>query len=122
VANPSGATSSHSNPSGEGKLFGQPKTLNDDYDAISSVRKSKMISPSLVGGGGVVLEKAEIGSFSNPGDCRSASCHFRTVREKSLCISFSFDPATLKCSNCPGRGPHGMEEGEWDRNGGGGGG
>jgi hypothetical protein len=59
-----------------------------------------------------------MGTFANPDDERAGSCHFRSIREKNMNISFSFDPKNLKCSNCPGRGPHGMGVGT----GGGGGG
>ncbi len=35
-----------------------------------------------------------------------AICHFMTLVEKKQNISFSFDPKTLICSSCSGRGGH----------------
>jgi hypothetical protein len=61
--------------------------------------------------GGVYQEKISIGSFANKGDNRSMNCHFRSLMDRKLNMSFSFDPHSLLCSNCPTRGGHPVGEG-----------
>ena len=120
VSNPSGDTSIFTaNPSGAGKLHGQSNAVNGAYKAVATLRQSSRANRSLgVGeypGGGTVIEKISIGSFANKGDNRTELCHFRTRPERKQNSSFSFDPKTLLCSNCPSRGGHRIDGGGEER-------
>jgi hypothetical protein len=132
-ANPSGAPGSSQNAgpnsssglasppansrSADGLLFGQSEKTNGAYKAVFSTRQSLRVNPIMDEAGGVYQEKISIGSFANKGDNRSMNCHFRSLMDRKLNMSFSFDPHSLLCSNCPTRGGHPVGEG-----GGGGGG
>jgi len=116
VSNPSGDTSIFTaNPSGVGKLHGQSNAVNGAYKAVATLRQSSRANRSLgVGenpGGGMVIEKISIGSFANKDDKRTELCHFRTRPERKQNSSFSFDPKSLLCSNCPSRGGHRIDGG-----------
>jgi hypothetical protein len=116
-ANPSGASSSSaifvSNPIGSGSnrngdpaLKGQPETVNRAYRAVSALRQSTKSNPSMSSEGGLVIEKKKVGAFESKIDGGAAICHFRSLMDKKQNICFSFNPATLKCNACPGRGEH----------------
>jgi hypothetical protein len=120
VSNPSGDTSIFTaNPSGVGKLHGQSNAVNGAYKAVATLRQSSRANRSLgVGeypGGGMVIEKISIGSFANKDDNRTELCHFRTRPERKQNSSFSFDPKSLLCSNCPSRGGHRIDGGGEER-------
>ena len=118
-AYPSGASGSSgdSYPCGESKLFGQNNDINRAYDAVVSFRKSSRSNLSLNEGGGKTIEQKTVGSFDVKDDHRSAIAHYRCMVDRKLNLSFSFDPKTLICSNCPARAGHSVLGG-----GGGGGG
>ena len=89
-----------------GKLAGQTDSVISSYNAVAALRKVDRTNPSLSGGGKPKAETSQIGSFKTRGDGRLAICHFMTLVEKKQNISFSFDPKTLICSSCSGRGGH----------------
>jgi hypothetical protein len=60
---------------------------------------------------GVAQEKISIGTFANKGDNRASLCYFRSLMDRKQNMSFSFDPQSLLCSNCPARGGHDVGEG-----------
>jgi hypothetical protein len=87
-----------------GKLAGQTDSVISSYNAVAALRKVDRVNPSLSGGGRPKVESSQIGSFKTIGDGRLAVSHFMTIVEKKQNISFSFDPKTLICSSCSGRG------------------
>jgi len=89
-----------------GKLAGQTDSVISSYNAVSALRKVDRVNPSLSGVGRAKVESSQIGSFKTTGDGRLAVSHFMTIVEKKQNISFSFDPKTLICSSCSGRGGH----------------
>ena len=104
----SGEKDSPSYPSGEGSLFGQNSSVNGAYKAVFALRQSIRTNPSLDQQGGVKQETVSVGSFANGGDNRSTLCHFCSRVDRKQNLSFSFDPRSLMCSNCPSRGGHGV--------------
>jgi hypothetical protein len=64
---------------------------------------------SVGGGGGPEIAGTLVGSFSE-GDKNGkiGLCHVRSVLGKKQNMSFSFDPASMSCKNCPGRGEHSL--------------
>jgi len=110
VHNPS---SSGSNHSGEPALPGQSETVNRAYKAVSALRQSTRTNPSMGPEGGVAIAKKKVGSFENKNDGRSSLCCFRALMDRKQNLCFSFDPATLKCTACPGRGEHEVGGGGW---------
>ena len=70
-----------------------------------------LVNPCVVGGG-LSPEKGDVGSFASADDNRSAFCHFRSVIERKVNMSFSFDPKTLLCGSCVGKGEHSVTGGE----------
>jgi hypothetical protein len=95
-----------------GKLAGQTDSIIGSYNAVAALRKVDRSNPSLSEGGKQKHESSQIGSFKTKGDGRLAICHFMTLVEKKQNISFSFDPKTLICSSCSGRGGGGTRWGE----------
>jgi hypothetical protein len=89
-----------------GKLAGQTDSVISSYNAVAALRKVERVNPSLSGGGRPKIETSQIGSFKTNGDGRLGVSHFLTIVEKKQNISFSFDPKTLICSSCSGRGGH----------------
>ena len=87
-----------------GKLAGQTDSVISSYNAVAALRKVERVNPSLSGGGRPKIETSQIGSFKTNGDGRLGVSHFLTIVEKKQNISFSFDPKTLICSSCSGRG------------------
>jgi hypothetical protein len=71
-----------------------------------------MTNPSIMSGGRVERKNGQLGSFSIIGDRRPAICHFWSIIEKKQNVSTSFDPKSLSCNSCPGRGPHPVVGGE----------
>jgi hypothetical protein len=102
----SGTTDTPRYPCGEGSLFGQNSSVNGAYKAVFALRQSIRTNPSLDEQGGVKQETVSVGSFANGGDNRSSLCHFRSRVDRKQNLSFSFDPCSLLCSNCPSRGGH----------------
>ena len=95
-----------SNPSGEGRLFGQNDEINGAYKSVVALRKGARMEQILKTGGGGKSSLVQVGEFSNKDDNRSSLCHFRTVLERKQNFSFSFDPKSMKCTNCLDRGEH----------------
>jgi hypothetical protein len=84
LPNPCGGSTVSPNPSGGDTLFGHSK---EDIGAY----------------------KAFVGSFSEGKNCEKlANCHLRSVPGKKLNYCFSFDPVTMSCKSCPGRGEHSL--------------
>jgi hypothetical protein len=103
-ANPRDAPSFPTNLNSVGKLAGQTDSIVGSYNAVAALGKVDRSNPSLSGGGKPKTETSQIGSFKTRGDGRLAVSHFMTLVEKKQNISFSFDPKTLICSSCSGRG------------------
>ena len=83
------------------------KLTSGTYESVHLNRKKAKVNPCLRGGvGGVDTERADIGSFAVPGDARIEKCQTRFLFEKKQNISFSFDPVTMMCYGCGGRGAH----------------
>ncbi len=60
-----------------------------------------------VGGGGPQNVSSFVGSFSEGKKTEQIGlCHLRSVLGKKQNVSFSFDPVSMKCTACPGRGEH----------------
>jgi hypothetical protein len=106
AANLSGAVQEPSNRNGDGYLEGQDDSVNSRYKFVNALKAGTRSNPSFSQGGGGVKEKTTIGSFTSRNDCRSELAHFRSVVESKLNLSFSFDPKSMLCSNCMGRGAH----------------
>jgi hypothetical protein len=102
----SGSGSTSANPRGADGLFGQTDKTNGAYKAVFATRQSCRTNPVMDDVGGVAQEKISVGTFANKGDNRSSLCHFRFLMDRKQNMSFSFDPQTLQCSNCPARGSH----------------
>jgi hypothetical protein len=102
--NPSDVPVFPTNFNSVGKLVGQTDSIIGSYNAVAALRKVDRTNPSLSEGGRQKPESSQIGSFKTKGDGRLAICHFMTLVEKKQNISFSFDPKTLICSSCSGRG------------------
>jgi hypothetical protein len=100
----SGSGSTSANPRGADGLFGQSEKTNGAYKAVFATRQSLRTNPVMNEAGGVAQEKISVGTFANRGDNRSSICHFRSLMDRKQNMSFSFDPQTLLCSNCPARG------------------
>ena len=93
--------------------------VGSKYSAIEKFRSGKMCFPDLMGGECTV---SRVGTFRNEGDSR-----IRFAKERNDIVgmtnqSFSFDPETLTCSNCPvahpvlkARMPHKVDDTEDDR-------
>ena len=71
--------------------------------AIFKAKSHSLKAPNL--NGQEALSAKNYGSFYNPGDYRIEKCNISSSFEKSLNASYSFDPASMKCSQCL-NGPH----------------
>jgi len=88
-----------------GADIGAAKKLDGGvYSAVAARRKNARISPNLRGG--FDTDKSDIGSFSIPGDKRVDNCQTRFLIDKGQNMSFSFDPDSMLCFTCSGRGSH----------------
>jgi len=105
------ASSSANSRSADELLFGQSEKTNGAYKAVFATRQSLRVNPDMDEAGGMYQEKVSIGSFANKGDNRAGICHFRSLMDRKLNMSFSFDPHSMLCSNCPTRGGHPVGEG-----------
>jgi len=105
-SNPRGDGQGPSNPRGDGHLEGQDAIVNENYRSVYALRAGTRTNPSFNRGGGLLNEKNRAGSFSSKDDNRTELAHFRSILESKLNISFSFDPKSMLCSNCLGRGSH----------------
>jgi hypothetical protein len=101
--NPSGVASLPSNPSGEGSSK-ENDHKNDTYNAIRVGREKFWVNSSLRKGGSGRKEENRLGTLFS--DERRGVAHHRSVFETKQNISFSFDPKTLVCASCLGRGGH----------------
>ena len=93
--------------------------VGSKYSAIEKFRSGKMCFPDLMGGECTV---SRVGTFRNEGDSRIKIAKERNDIVKMTNQSFSFDPETFICSNCPvahpvlkARMPHKVDGTEDDR-------
>jgi hypothetical protein len=113
LPNPSGGNTVSPNPSGGDTLFGHSAANIGAYKAVKALRRSTMVKPVFgVGGGGPQNVSNFAGSFSEGNNTEQIGhCHLRSVLGKKQNVSFSFDPVSMKCTACPGRGEHSIEGG-----------
>jgi hypothetical protein len=106
--NPSGGNTVSPNPSGGDTLFGHSASDIGAYKAVKALRRSTMINHVFgVGGGGPQNVSSFVGSFSEGNNTEQIGlCHLRSVLGKKQNVAFSFDPVTMNCTTCPGRGEH----------------
>ena len=76
--------------------------------AIFRVKSHSLNAPNL--NGQELSSTKNYGSFYNQGDNRIEKCKIGSSFEKSLNASYSFDPATMQCTQCLG-GAHGVIRG-----------
>ena len=76
--------------------------------AIFRVKSHSLNAPNL--NGQELSSTKNYGSFYNHGDNRIEKCKIGSSFEKSLNASYSFDPATMQCTQCLG-GAHGVIRG-----------
>jgi hypothetical protein len=113
LPNPSGGNTVSPNPSGGDTLFGHSAANIGAYKAVKALRRSTMVNHVFgVGGGGPQNVSNFAGSFSEGNNTEQIGhCHLRSVLGKKQNVSFSFDPVSMKCTACPGRGEHSIEGG-----------
>jgi hypothetical protein len=107
VPNPSGGNTVSPNPSGGDTLFGHSITDVGAYNAVKALRRSTMINHVFgVGcGGGPQNVSSFVGSFSEGNNTEQIGlCQLRSVLGKKQNFAFSFDPVTMSCTTCSGRG------------------